>query len=110
MAAAVLALSPTGAFADDIWTGTYVREGGILTIENGRASVDVGGQGCMGQLEGTLGQNAEGKWFLLGSMQPQCVLSIEQDDPSSVRVRQFENCSFYHGASCQFEAEYRREN
>ena len=103
-------MCPVGALADDIWTGTYVREGGTITIGNGTASMEVGQPGCLGDIEGTLGQNAAGAWFLLGSMEPQCVLSLEQDDPSSVKVRQFENCSFYHGAACQFEGEYRRTN
>lgn len=103
-------LVSTSSQADEIRSGTYSSGDVDIIIDGSDVAVTVKMVGCIGELDGRLADNNAGEWFILGSSKPQCVLSLTPQGKFSFSIKQYENCSDYHGASCGFEGYFRRTN
>ena len=104
-----LSFLPRLGLADGIKPGTYTNgknlTARVLTavVDGQNVALSVGTENCIGELRGRLAQNTTGDWFILGIEKPRCVLSLTPQGTSSFSLKQHENCSNYHGASCSFE-------
>ena len=99
---------PVASQADEIKSGTYSSGDVDIIFDGSDVAVTVKMAGCIGELDGRLADNNAGEWFILGSGKPQCVLSLTPLGKFSFSIKQFENCSDYHGAACGFESYFRR--
>lgn len=110
LSAALVALLGAGpASAEDLRDGVYeskIQGGGVLrVIVDGRdVGVSVKTVGCLGNVEGTLARNKAGDLFMVSSNYAvdQCAISIAPSGKFGFSMRQGPECSYNHGAACDF--------
>jgi hypothetical protein len=107
--ALVAAVCVGAAFADDLRDGVYESKlqgrGVLRVIVDGRdIGVSVKTVGCLGNVEGILARNKAGDLFLVSSnyAEDQCAIAITPSGKFAFSMRQGPECSYSHGASCDF--------
>lgn len=108
-AAVVAAVSAGHASAQDLRDGVYemkIEGGGVLrAIVDGRdVGVTVKTVGCLGSVEGTLAHNKAGDLFMVSSAYKDdgCAIAITPSGKFAFTMKQGPECSYNHGAACDF--------
>lgn len=101
------------AAAKPSYFGTYRGTMGEFTLESrgGKAHLDfgVGLPGCSGAIEGdgAIKDNVFTYTTKVEGQEEPCTLTITFSGKSAASVES-EHCGYFHGASCEFDGEYKR--
>jgi len=90
--------------------GWYSQELEITKLPDGSfgVSVDVGWQGCAGRIDARGAADGDRlKAQAKSDDNTTCVLDLRRTK-SGVSIEEGENCSYFHGASCEFSGAYRK--
>ncbi|WP_206539640.1 hypothetical protein [Ruegeria sp. ANG-S4] len=108
---AFIAATGSGASAQDISQGAYqgvteYNTSVAVTIEAKRASITASANGCLGFVEGRLARNSTDQLFLVDDLynESQCAIAIIPESSTSFRTIEGPECSYHHGAGCDFNA------
>ncbi len=78
----------------------------VVNIQGKRAWASIIANGCLGDVEGKLARNDAGQLYLVDDLykESQCAIAIIPDSATSFQTEQGPECSYHHGAACDFNA------